>query len=519
MKKSALINTRSLIVLALMIIPLLLTGCGNKQAETTDTAEQAARFLIITDKKYGFIDEKGAISIKPQFDDVSEKFSEGLCLVKVGEKYGYIDTAGKYVIPPQFENAQDFSENLALVKSNGKYGYVDKSGKYIINPQFEDASSFSEGLAIIILDNKYGYIDKTGKMVINAQFDYAEPFAEGLAKITIGDRTGFIDTKGNYVVNPQYYDADKFSGGLAAVQPSIDSDIGYIDKTGQMIINPQFAHVSFFSEDMACVQIMDKWGFIDNTGKIIINPQFDDALPFSQSLARVRVGEKWGYINKSGDYLVNPQFDDAYDFANGLAPVLVYNTAKQTVLMSYIDTTGKSVWSLELKESDFKNKFDEEPTEATFSEDDLSTIPLSEVFWKMSASSILPPSYSLSYEPELIRDYDSSTAWVEGKPDDGIGEWVDLTSDSKTIIYAIDIINGYQASEDLYYANNRIKKIQISFSDGTSITEDLADHSFGWPDTIFLPEGKVTSSVRFTILEVYPGDSYQDTCISEVEFF
>ena len=89
--------------------------------------------------KFGYIDKKGKIVIKPRFDDTLG-FSEKLAGVKIGDKWGYIDKEGEIVIMPRFDDVEDFSEGLAGVKTGDKWSYIDKEGKMVkvINPQFAD---------------------------------------------------------------------------------------------------------------------------------------------------------------------------------------------------------------------------------------------------------------------------------------------------------------------------------------------------------------------------------------------
>jgi len=121
------------------------------------------------------------------------------------------------------------------------------------------------------------------------------------------------------------------------------------------------------------------------------------------------------------------------------------------------------------------------------------------------------------YHVKEIKDNDPKTAWVEGKADDGIGEWVEFTYDPPVILERISVINGYMRSETLYYANNRVKKIRISFDDGTHFDQVLKDGELK-PQIITLPEPKQAGKVRLTILETYKGSKYNDTCISEIIF-
>ena len=133
----------------------------------------AARFGT---HKWGYIDRSGKFAIRPQFDDVPYRFSEGLAAVKVGRRYGYIDRRGTMLIPPRFRHARYFSEGLAAVDVGKvgepddlgrRCGYIDRTGRFIIKPRFQAAWEFSEGLAYVYVgERRHGYIDHTGQFVI-----------------------------------------------------------------------------------------------------------------------------------------------------------------------------------------------------------------------------------------------------------------------------------------------------------------------------------------------------------------
>lgn len=133
------------------------------------------------------------------------------------------------------------------------------------------------------------------------------------------------------------------------------------------------------------------------------------------------------------------------------------------------------------------------------------------------------------YSVANLVDENIKTAWVEGKEGSGIGEWVKINfgdifanisgynfTEGRDI-NSINIINGYAKNETIYYANNRVKKLEISFNDGTSFVTELKDGILE-QQKIELPEPKKVSSVKFTILDVYQGSKYDDTCISEIAF-
>lgn len=139
-------------------------------------------------------------------------------------------------------------------------------------------------------------------------------------------------------------------------------------------------------------------------------------------------------------------------------------------------------------------------------------------FDNVTASSTLKASSNNSYEPKLVTDWKRDTAWVEGKDGDGTGEWIKLEKNSPVKISGIGITNGYVKSEKVYKANNRVKTIKVEFSNGESITKGLKD-GFGMNNLIEFDKPIETKYIKLTILEVYKGSKYTDTCISEIHAF
>ncbi|HPQ82012.1 MAG TPA: discoidin domain-containing protein [bacterium] len=133
----------------------------------------------------------------------------------------------------------------------------------------------------------------------------------------------------------------------------------------------------------------------------------------------------------------------------------------------------------------------------------------------VTTSSTLPPQAGNSYAPGKLMDGDVRTAWVEGAPGDGIGEWIRVAYESPMRINRIYFANGYGKTEKSYRENGRIKGAEISTEAG-SFTKTLSDVK--GEQTIELPKamaGKKTRWIKLTIKSVYPGTKYKDTAFAE----
>ena len=127
------------------------------------------------------------------------------------------------------------------------------------------------------------------------------------------------------------------------------------------------------------------------------------------------------------------------------------------------------------------------------------------------------------YPVTAIGDFARGTAWVAGK-NGGIGESVTLTLIKPQHVDQIGIIPGYTKSKELYFANNRVREIEVTVNGGSPVTATLPDEyisfdpmtkkAYEWIDLRNDPG--LAKTITLTVKKVYPGTKYNDTCVSEV---
>ncbi len=117
-------------------------------------------------------------------------------------------------------------------------------------------------------------------------------------------------------------------------------------------------------------------------------------------------------------------------------------------------------------------------------------------------------------------DWNRETAWQDGNQGiSGEGEFIRVDFEKETTIDMILIFPGNAKSEELYWKNERIKKAEISFSNDQSFTYEFDDSFEEEYQTIRLNKPISTSYMFVEILEVYEGQEFMDSCISEVHVF
>lgn len=133
-----------------------------------------------------------------------------------------------------------------------------------------------------------------------------------------------------------------------------------------------------------------------------------------------------------------------------------------------------------------------------------------------TASSTRDPLRSYTYQPSQLIDGSLQTAWIEGVPGAGVGEWIRCDFDREVRLKRILLTPGYFKDPSIWKQNNRLAAAILYFSDGSS-------RRYHFPDQMreqTLDTGGVrTRFVRLVIEETYPGSvDNEDTAISQMSF-
>lgn len=132
------------------------------------------------------------------------------------------------------------------------------------------------------------------------------------------------------------------------------------------------------------------------------------------------------------------------------------------------------------------------------------------------ASSTLAGQGKKSYGVKNLGDGNPMSAWVEGKPDYGIGESFEIKAAAVNVIY-----NGYQSTPNNWLENSRVKRFKVYKNNKPLCFLDLKD---GMEEQHFELPGHENYNLlnphifKFEIVDVYKGSKWPDVAISEVGF-
>jgi hypothetical protein len=138
------------------------------------------------------------------------------------------------------------------------------------------------------------------------------------------------------------------------------------------------------------------------------------------------------------------------------------------------------------------------------------------------ATSTLAAQGKNNYSASRLLDDDPTTAWVEGRPDHGVGVSIVLTmSSGASLGLGWRFLNGYQKNPSTWEDNSRIKTLKMLVNNQPICTIELLD--IMGEQSVRLNQLINTEHyldkeciVTFVIEEVYPGRKYKDTALSAI---
>jgi hypothetical protein len=162
------------------------------------------------------------------------------------------------------------------------------------------------------------------------------------------------------------------------------------------------------------------------------------------------------------------------------------------------------------------------------------TMPIGDAY----STSELKSQGQVNYFIKNISDYNLNTAWIEGKPDYGIGEQFGFTFNfpenteyggAYQFYGIVNLFNGYCKSLETWQQNSRVKNLKVYYNRIPICIVDLIDtwhfqyfdigKFFKYKrDKKFMNapfEIRQGDKLTFEIIDVYPGNKYKDVAISE----
>lgn len=329
-------------------------------------------FVIRHKGKFGIINRKGRIVLKPQYDFVYPltNVKYGVVPVRINnmdEKCFIIKDQtllkSKYITVYGWSGMALVTKksNITKMLSDNVVQFIFKNSKYPIQCFLIDANHSWIFRSIFISKNKE---------IIKGIYDYSFPFTESVTPIGIkifnyrDALWGLINRNGEFVVPYKYKQILPYKNGYAFATKT-DGKCVIINTNGLVLTALKKFHPlagyseglflmssrvkilpyqhEFYSNNIFAYKEIGKRIYCDIQGRIVLKEKSQIRFegPFNNGLAAFsdKKTKKFGYINKFGVIVIPPDYYNAYSFKSGLARVITKNGK-----WAYINTNNQIIW-------------------------------------------------------------------------------------------------------------------------------------------------------------------------------
>lgn len=317
------------IIVVIMVI-VSLVNLLNKDSNTSKTMQIPTKYFPIFESgKYGVIDGKGNIIIKPIYDEMiiipnSSKdvfictydvdYQSGTYKTKVLNKnnqellkdyanitpiensnnteiwyednvlqyeengfYGLIDFAGKKIIPAEYSNiyALEGTPKSIIVEKEGLKGIVnDALSELVVECKYQDITSLSTGNAdngyIVAVDGKYGVISGTGKEILPCNYEEIKHvYGNNMFVVKEEGALKIVNNSLNVVKDNGFDDVKEISGDNIVIESN--GLKGVINSNGVELIPAQYEDLKFSHDHYFIAKNNGAYGIISTENVVLVD--------------------------------------------------------------------------------------------------------------------------------------------------------------------------------------------------------------------------------------------------------
>lgn len=265
--------------------------------------------------------------------DTVAPITDGYSIVVTNEKYGMIDEDGKELLPCEYDYIHEMCGVIHALKG-GAYQCFDKEGKPVnVKIYDEYHTGWSYEITKVKKDGKYGVINNSYEEILPCIYDDVQicdndivaVFEEGWKYINLNDESNSYYYAGSFPY--------KFSDGLALVYSEEEGKYGYINKSWELVIPFIYSHAWDFEGGLAKVckePEAEKWYHIDKNGQIKIPQKDYNVMVNGEALIGININSGWtgrpippqtdkAVLDSNGNRITEFIYADIQPFKDGVA--------------------------------------------------------------------------------------------------------------------------------------------------------------------------------------------------------
>lgn len=328
-KVFAVIIALAVIIMVIITVTKLLKG----ELITEEKAVANQYFAVYTNGKWGVINSKGDIIIKPEYDETiiipDNTKDVFLCTYDVNYIEGaykskVIDAKSKELVTgyDTIQALENYDKNnnlwyetdVLLVSKQGKYGLVDFKGKELLKCEYDTIEALKgvKNSILIQKDKKYGLVDHIGATIIEPEYKAIKPisdeYANGYIVTTTENKMGVISRDKTIAVETKYQDIKGIYGnGNYVVKDGNTWQI--INSEGAIYLKGKFDEIKSINGDNVIIITNKKYGVMTLAGETKIEAKYQDITYAFDDNYIFKENNKYGVINLAKQTVINPNYD------------------------------------------------------------------------------------------------------------------------------------------------------------------------------------------------------------------
>ncbi len=327
-KVVAVIIVFIVIIMAITSIKKMFSG-----SKTNEKTVANAYYAVYTNGKWGVINSKGEIIIKPEYtetiiipDNQKDVF---LCTYDVNYskntyKTKVLNSKGEEIIKDYDEvialenydrnNNLSYETDVLLVKKDNKYGLIDFKGTELLKCEYESIEALKgvEKSFLTKKDGKLGLVDNIGSTIIENSYKAISPISEkfenGYIVTNESNKKGVIGRDKSIALEIKYDDIKQIYGSnLYVVKEGKSWEI--VNKEGKVYLKDKFSDVISINGEDILVKQNNKYGVLNLNGEQKIAIKYADMKYAFDNNYIYKENGNYGVINIEGKTVLKPEYE------------------------------------------------------------------------------------------------------------------------------------------------------------------------------------------------------------------
>lgn len=265
-------------------------------------------YPIKKNKKWGLMDARGNIQIKPIYDAIGEFKQFGYAVMQLQGKVGLLSNKGLTIIPARFEDVKVLDTALIAVMDRGEWMVVNLEGKVVLNKGYQRVLVWDSQYLAFMKEKKWGVVDINGRNISAPLYDEIN-FEKGYFKTKKGKKVGLLTPKGEVVLAAKTDEVRIYSDSLFFFKNG--HNWGAVSRTGKQVIAPKFDTFNKISKNFIRLLNNGKW-FVYSIpyARLITNGQYDNYYAFSKKYIIIKNKRQLGLLDWLGNTVLATQYNE-----------------------------------------------------------------------------------------------------------------------------------------------------------------------------------------------------------------